>query len=60
MARIPEVRSGTLGKAPEPAHRVYGSVALAQAAVGQGVQMIRVHDVFATRSALSLWSAQNA
>jgi len=51
---------GTLGKAPEPAHRVYGSVALAQAAVGQGVQMIRVHDVFATRSALSLWSAQNA
>ncbi len=49
---------GTIGKATDPAARVHGSVALAQAAVGQGVQMIRVHDVFATRSALSLWDAQ--
>lgn len=48
---------GTLGTAPDPQDRVHGSVALAQAAAGQGVQVLRVHDVFATASALALWRA---
>ena len=47
----------TLGKAPDVADRVHGSVAVALAAAAQGVQIIRVHDVFATRSALTLWQA---
>ncbi|CUH65614.1 Dihydropteroate synthase [Thalassovita gelatinovora] len=48
---------GTLGNAPDPADRAAGSVALALAAVAQGVQVLRVHDVFETRSALNLWQA---
>ncbi|WP_412562350.1 dihydropteroate synthase [Thalassobius sp. MITS945101] len=48
---------GTLGNAPEPKDRAAGSVALALAAVAQGVQALRVHDVFETRSALNLWQA---
>jgi dihydropteroate synthase len=48
---------GTLGNAPEPRDRAAGSVALALAAVAQGVQVLRVHDVFETRSALNLWQA---
>ena len=48
---------GTLGQAPDPKDRMSGSVALALAAVAQGVQMVRVHDVFETRSALTLWQA---
>ncbi|SEQ29307.1 dihydropteroate synthase [Thalassovita taeanensis] len=48
---------GTLGNAPEPRDRAAGSVAVALAAVAQGVQVVRVHDVFETRSALSLWQA---
>lgn len=48
---------GTLGNAPEPKDRAAGSVALALAAVAQGVQVLRVHDVFETRSALNLWQA---
>ncbi|MDX5403123.1 MAG: dihydropteroate synthase [Rhodobacterales bacterium] len=47
----------TLGHAPEPRDRVHGSVAVALAAAAQGVQILRVHDVFATRSALTLWQA---
>ncbi|MDX5381488.1 MAG: dihydropteroate synthase [Rhodobacterales bacterium] len=47
----------TLGQAPEVADRVHGSVAVALAAAAQGVQILRVHDVFATRSALTLWQA---
>lgn len=50
----------TIGHAPEVADRVHGSVAVALAAVAQGVQILRVHDVFATRSALTLWQAANA
>ncbi|MGR3504497.1 MAG: dihydropteroate synthase [Paracoccaceae bacterium] len=46
-----------LGQAPQIADRVHGSVAVALAAVAQGVQILRVHDVFATRSALTLWQA---
>ncbi|MGR3433620.1 MAG: dihydropteroate synthase [Shimia sp.] len=37
--------------------RVHGSVAVALGAVAQGAQVLRVHDVAATRQALSLWMA---
>lgn len=37
--------------------RAPGSIAVALAAVGQGVQILRVHDVADTRQALSLWLA---
>ena len=37
--------------------RMPGSVAVALAGVAQGVQMLRVHDVGATRAALALWQA---
>lgn len=48
---------GTLGNAPEADQRVSGSVAVAMAAVSQGVQILRVHDVAETRQALSLHMA---
>jgi dihydropteroate synthase len=47
----------TLGQAPDPRDRVHGSVAVTLAGAAQGVQILRVHDVFATRSALTLWQA---
>ena len=47
----------TLGGAETVADRVHGSVAVALAGVAQGVQILRVHDVFATKSALTLWQA---
>jgi len=47
----------TLGQAAQIDTRVHGSVAVALAAAAQGVQILRVHDVFATRSALTLWQA---
>lgn len=47
----------TIGRAPEPADRMPGSVAVALAGVAQGVQIVRVHDVRATVSALALWQA---
>ena len=37
--------------------RMPGSIAVALAGVAQGVQMLRVHDVGATRQALALWQA---
>jgi dihydropteroate synthase len=37
--------------------RVMGSVGAALAAVGQGAQIVRVHDVKATREALTVWDA---
>jgi dihydropteroate synthase len=40
--------------------RMPGSVAVALAGVAQGVQMLRVHDVAATRQALSLWEGIGA
>ncbi len=46
---------GTLGGDEEA--RMPGSVAVALAGVAQGVQMLRVHDVAATRQALALWQA---
>jgi dihydropteroate synthase len=38
-----------------PAERLPGSLAAALAAAGQGVQILRVHDVAATRQALDVW-----
>lgn len=48
---------GVIGDAPEPAHRVAGSVALALDAAAQGVQILRVHDTRETVQALALWRA---
>jgi dihydropteroate synthase len=50
---------GTLAGVADPAARMPGSVAVALAAVAQGVQILRVHDVAATRQALDLWQALN-
>ncbi len=47
----------TIGAAPEAAARMPGSVAVALAGIAQGVQIIRAHDVAATRSAIALWQA---
>lgn len=48
---------GTIGGADAPSARMPGSVAVALAAVAQGVQFLRVHDVGETRQALALWQA---
>ncbi len=48
---------GRIGGAPRPADRAPGSLALALAAVAQGAQVIRVHDVAETSQALALWQA---
>lgn len=48
---------GELGDAPAPLDRTAGSVAVAMQAVRQGVQILRVHDTFETRQALSLHMA---
>lgn len=42
---------------PAAAHRVPGSLACACWAVQAGVQVVRVHDVAATRQALRMWEA---
>ncbi|GAB4292724.1 MAG: dihydropteroate synthase [Roseovarius sp.] len=51
---------GTLGGAAEAAARMPGSLAVALAAVAQGVQLLRVHDVAETAQALRLWQALGA
>ncbi|WP_376744403.1 dihydropteroate synthase [Marimonas arenosa] len=48
---------GKLGHAPEAKERAPGSIAVGLAAVAQGVQILRVHDVAATAQALALWRA---
>ena len=48
---------GTLTQTSQADERVFGSVAVALAAVAQGVQIVRVHDVLATKQALALWQA---
>lgn len=48
---------GTVGLAESSADRMPGSLAVALAAVGQGAQILRVHDVAETRQALRLWNA---
>jgi dihydropteroate synthase len=48
---------GTISRIETAADRVHGSVAAALAAVAQGAQIVRVHDVKATREALDVWLA---
>ncbi|UXX82328.1 dihydropteroate synthase [Roseovarius pelagicus] len=48
---------GDIGGTPEAGARMPGSVAVALAGIAQGVQVLRVHDVDATRAALALWRA---
>jgi dihydropteroate synthase len=42
---------------PNASDRVPGSIAAALAGIAQGVQIVRVHDVAATRQAVSVWRA---
>ncbi|APX11110.1 dihydropteroate synthase [Tateyamaria omphalii] len=51
---------GTIGNAPDPAARAPGSVAVALAAIAQGVQIIRAHDVADHAQAIALWRASVA
>ena len=46
---------GDIGQAAEARARFPGSMAVALAALGQGVQMLRVHDVAETAQAVRLW-----
>jgi dihydropteroate synthase len=46
-----------LSRGEPPEARVPGSLAAALAAVQQGVQILRVHDVAETRQALAIWRA---
>lgn len=48
---------GAMTGQPVAADRVAGSVGAALAAAGQGTQILRVHDVAATRQALDVWMA---
>ncbi len=48
---------GQLCDVPEAKDRVPGSIAAALSSVAQGVQIVRVHDVAATKQALSVWMA---
>ncbi|MFN3971836.1 MAG: dihydropteroate synthase [Gemmobacter sp.] len=48
---------GAIGKEPQADRRMPGSVAVALAGLAQGAQIVRVHDVAATRQAMALWQA---
>ncbi|MCQ0971735.1 dihydropteroate synthase [Paracoccus sp. TK19116] len=48
---------GTIGGAENAAERMPGTLAVTLAAVAQGVQVHRVHDVAEVRQALALWRA---
>jgi len=48
---------GTLGNAPEAKDRLGGSVSVALHGVRQGVQILRVHDTYATKQAIDLHMA---
>ncbi len=48
---------GALTGVEVAADRVHGSVGAALAGVAQGAQIVRVHDVKATRDALTMWEA---
>lgn len=48
---------GRLTGATDPAERVPGSIAAALAGAMQGASILRVHDVAATRQALTVWEA---
>ncbi len=51
---------GALTGVEHASKRVAGSVAAALHAVSQGAQIVRVHDVAATREALTVWQAASA
>lgn len=51
---------GTLTGVAKAQDRVAGSVAAALSAIGQGVQIVRVHDVAETHQALAVWQACSA
>lgn len=51
---------GTLGHEPDASKRGPGSVGVALAALGQGVQLIRAHDVALHTQAIALWRASVA
>lgn len=48
---------GTLAQEPDATRRAPGSIAVALAAIGQGVQILRVHDTSETAQAIALWRA---
>ncbi|WP_068110184.1 dihydropteroate synthase [Tropicimonas marinistellae] len=48
---------GTVGQCEPAGERLPGSLAVALAAIGQGVQILRVHDTAETLQALRLWRA---
>lgn len=48
---------GTLSGTVKTSDRMPGSVAVALAAIAQGVQIVRVHDMAETKQALALWRA---
>jgi dihydropteroate synthase len=48
---------GTVGNAPLASDRVPGSIAVGLAALAQGVQILRVHDVEMTKQAVRLYNA---
>jgi dihydropteroate synthase len=48
---------GTIGMAENAKDRAPGSIAVGLAALGQGVQILRVHDVAQTAQAVALWRA---
>jgi dihydropteroate synthase len=48
---------GDVTGTPVAADRVPGSLAVAVLAIGQGVQILRVHDVAETRAARDMWQA---
>ncbi len=55
-------RKGMIGKIanePAPERRFAGSITLALEGLNQGVQMLRVHDIAATRQSIALWCALN-
>ena len=47
--------SGAFERARPPKHRLPGSLAAALHGLGQGVQIVRVHDVAETRQAFQVW-----
>ena len=51
---------GTIGGTADAADRMPGSVAVALAGIAQGMQIVRVHDVGATRTAIALWRASTS
>ena len=48
---------GTISGAAEAGERMPGSVSVMQYGLGQGVQVVRVHDTLASKQAVALWQA---